>query len=483
MNLANEWLATPPAGQLVAGREMAGGGKPFDIDDPGRATRIAVLSSAGPHDVDAAVRSARAAFESGPWSRASSNERQRLVNQLADLVLRDRELLAELEVLETGKPLPEARACVDEVVAVLRYYAGWADKVEGAVIAAPNEYHAFTTPTPLGVCAAIVPWNYPLSILSYKLAPALAVGNTVVIKPSELTPLGSLHLARLATEAGFPPGVVNIVTGAGDVGAALAAHPGIDKLAFTGSTATGRKVMAAAAANTTRVSLELGGKSAHIVFPDADLGLAAAAVVEGIFTNAGQVCVAGSRLLVHRDSHDSFVAAVVDRANGIKVGHGLEPDVQMGPVVSGRQRATVTDELKAAVRNGATIVTGGAELSREGYFLAPTVVTDIEPTSSLAQQELFGPVLSVLPFETEEEAVRIANGTPYGLAAGLWTQNLTRAHRMNRELAAGTVWVNTFGVFHPTLPFGGVRGSGFGRELGASALAHYTEPKTTVIGL
>ncbi|GAB3195667.1 aldehyde dehydrogenase family protein [Nocardioides hungaricus] len=477
------WLAKHPVGQLVDGREIAGDGDPFVVDDPGRGAKLVELSSASTAQVDAAVAAARTAFADGPWSRTSPDERERLLRTLADLVERDRRLLAELEVLETGKPLSEALACADEVASVVRYYAGWANKVVGSVIAAPPKFHAFTTPVPLGVCAAITPWNYPISILSYKLAPALATGNTLIVKPSELAPLGTLHIARLVAEAGIPDGVVNVVTGARNVGAALASHTGLDKLAFTGSTTTGRKVMQAATARPARVSLELGGKSAHIVFPDADLDQAAEVVCEGIFTNAGQVCVAGSRLLVHRDIHDAFVVAVASRAKAVRVGHGLDPAAQMGPVITDRQRQTIIARLDEAEHDGATVVTGAKPTSEPGYFLEPSVVTNLDPQSWLAQNELFGPVLGVLTFTSDAEAVRIANDTPYGLAAGLWTNDLRRAHAVNRQLEAGSVWVNTYGVFHPTLPFGGVRGSGFGRELGAGAIEHYTETKTTVIGI
>jgi acyl-CoA reductase-like NAD-dependent aldehyde dehydrogenase len=477
------WLTSDLPAVVLGGRERAGSGAAITVEDPGLGDTLVVVDAAGPADVEDAVAAARVAFDDGPWPRVSADERERVLCTLAELVHRDRTLLAELEVLDTGKPLGEALACVDEVISVLGYYAGWANKAEGAVIPAPPRFHAYTTRSPLGVCGAIIPWNYPLSILSYKLAPALAMGNTVVVKPSELAPLGPLHLGRLCHEAGLPDGVVDVLVGGGDVGAALAAHPRVDKLAFTGSTTTGKKVMAAASGALTRVSLELGGKSAHLVFPDADLDAAADSVIEGIFTNAGQVCVAGSRLVVHHDIHDEFLETLAGRAAALAVGHGMAPGTQMGPLISGPQRSMVLDHVERAARDGAQVVTGGRALDRPGYFAEPTIVAGLAPDAPIVQQEVFGPVLSVLRFRDDAEAMQIANSTPYGLAAGLWTSDLNRAHVFARGLDAGTVWVNTYGVFHPTLPFGGVRGSGFGRELGAAAIDHYTEPKTAVFGI
>lgn len=477
------WLANAPAGQLIDGMESAGHGSELAVADPATGGTLAIVPTADVADVALAVTAARRAFDEGPWTAFSAIEREKTLRRFADLVERDRELLAELETLETGKLLSEARECADELAMVLRYYAGWVDKVEGGVLPAPNGMFAFSTRAPVGVCAAITPWNYAQSILGYKIGPALAMGNTVVVKASELAPLGALHVGRLGVEAGLPEGVLNIITGAGASGAALAGDPRVDKIAFTGSTSTGSKIMAAAAERTARVSLELGGKSAHIVFPDADLEAAADVVVYGAFANAGQLCVAGSRLVVHEDIHDEFVAAVEARVSGFVVGDGLNPASHMGPLITEAARDRVYASVDEASKDGATIVTGGHVIEGSGFFGQPTVVTDLRPNDMLAQRELFGPVLSVLKFKDDADAVRIANATPYGLAAGLWTSDVTRAHTLSRSLVAGSVWVNTYAVFWPTLPFGGMGASGFGRELGPAALEQYSEMKTTVIGM
>ncbi|MFF4253874.1 aldehyde dehydrogenase family protein [Streptomyces sp. NPDC001663] len=476
-----EWLAKPPLGQVREGSEAAGRGPVVGDEDPGSGRLVAEFAAADAQDVDLAVRSARSAHEDGRWAGADADHRERTMHAMADLVERDRRLFAELETLDTGKPLAEAEMSVSETVDVLRYFAGWANKTEGTVIPAPGPFFAFTTREPLGVCGAITPWNYPLPILAYKLAPALAMGNSVVAKPSELSPLTALALARTALEAGLPDGVFNVVTGGGNTGAALAAHPDLDKIAFTGSTVTGRKVAQAAAQALTRVSLELGGKSAHIVFADADLDAAVDAVMMGAWTNAGQVCIAGSRLLVERSVHDRFVERLVERTRTLVVGHGLEPGTQMGPIISARQKDRVMSLIETGRSEGAVVALGSNEVKRPGHFVEPTVFVDVRPGTAIEQEEIFGPVLAVTPFEGEEEAVALANGTKFGLAAGLWTSNVGRAHRVGQRLRAGSVWINTYAVFHHTLPFGGVKGSGFGRELGAEAVMHYSETKTTTL--
>lgn len=475
------FLATPPPGQVIGGTEVRGSGPVVVDQDPGRAQPLAEIASASPEDVDHAVRSARAAFDDGRWSGIDADDRERLMHSIADHLERDREVFTDLESLDTGKPREQAEEDVNEAISVIRYFAGWATKAEGSVIPAPSRLLAYTTREPLGVCAAITPWNYPLPILTYKLAPALAMGNTVVAKPSELAPLSTLALARLALEAGLPDGVFNVVTGAGATGSALAGHLDLDKVAFTGSTATGRLVMEAASASPTRVSLELGGKSAHIVFADADMNAAVGSVMDGIWTNAGQVCIAGSRLLVEHSVHDDFVELLVSRTRELKLGHGLSQGVDIGPLISAGQKGRVLDHIGAARTDGARAVIGGTEPDMPGHFVEPTVFVNVPPGSVVVQEEVFGPVLAVSSFKDEDEAVRLANSTQYGLAAGLWTSDLGRAHRVGRGLRAGTVWVNTYGIFHPTLPFGGVRGSGFGRELGSDAVHHYSETKTTVL--
>jgi acyl-CoA reductase-like NAD-dependent aldehyde dehydrogenase len=474
-------LATPPPGQVIGGAEVSGSGPVVIDEDPGLAQPLAAFASASPEEVDHAVRSGREAFDDGRWSGLDADERERLMHIIADHLERDREVFTDLESLDTGKPREQAAADINEAISVIRYFGGWATKAEGSVIPAPAGLLAYTTREPLGVCAAITPWNYPLPILTYKLAPALAMGNSVVAKPSELAPLSTLVLARLALEAGLPDGVFNVVTGAGATGSALAGHHDLDKVAFTGSTVTGRRVMQAASASPTRVSLELGGKSAHIVFADADMNAAAEAVMAGIWTNAGQVCIAGSRLLVEHSVHDDFVELVVSRTRDLKLGHGLSQGVDMGPLISASQKSRVLDHIGAAHVSGARAVIGGTESDLPGHFVDPTVFVDVRPGSAIEQEEVFGPVLAVSSFRDEDEAIRFANSTRYGLAAGLWTSSVGRAHRLGRRLRAGTVWVNTYGIFHPTLPFGGVRGSGFGRELGSDAVGHYSETKTTVL--
>lgn len=475
------WLANPPAGQLIAGREVCGRGTAVADEDPGSGRVSVELPSATTEDVDAAVRAARQAHQDGRWAGVGAEERERVLHRVADTVERDRELFVQLETLDTGKPLTQAEDDVAEAIAVLRYFAGWATKAEGTVIPAPAGLLAYTTREPLGVCGAITPWNYPLPILTYKIAPALAMGNSVVAKPSEMSPLSTLAIAQAARDAGLPDGVFNVVTGAGETGAALAAHPGLDKIAFTGSTATGRKVMEAAARGLTRASLELGGKSAHVVFGDADLEAAVDSVMAGIWTNAGQVCVAGSRLLIERSAHDEVVRMLVERTRKLSIGHGLDAGSEVGPIISGAQQEKILGFIDAARGEGTVVALGGNAIDRPGHFVEPTVLVDVTPGSRVEQEEIFGPVLAVMPFDTEDDAVSLANGTAFGLAAGVWTSQVGRAHRIARRLEAGSVWVNTYGVFDPTLPFGGVRGSGFGRELGSSAIDHYSETKTTTL--
>jgi acyl-CoA reductase-like NAD-dependent aldehyde dehydrogenase len=457
-----------------------GSGTPFEVLDPGTGLLLAELTSATVSDVDEAVRAARAALEDGRWSEQDADHREQVLHRLADLVQRDFDLLVSIEALDTGKPLAEAWFDITEVISVLRYYAGWCTKVTGTTIPAPRHLFAVTLRGPVGVCAAITPWNYPLPILMYKLAPALAFGNSFIAKPSELAPLSSLHFARLCAEAGVPEGVVTVLTGSGATGAALAAHPGLDKIAFTGSTNTGRAIMRAAAERPTRVSLELGGKSPHIVFGSADLPAAADGVALGIWTNAGQVCIAGSRLLVERSVHDEFLDLLAERTRGVVLGHALDPQAQMGPMITETQRSRAQGLISAALEQGACAVTGGASTDGPGFFLQPTVLTGLPTEHPLSQEEIFGPVLVVDTFETEQEAITKGNATPYGLAAGVWTGRSGQGQRMARGLSAGSVWVNTYGVFHPTLPFGGTKASGFGRELGESAVEAYTEITTVV---
>lgn len=462
------------------GVRSTGTGAHFDVLDPGTGQVLANLASTTPAEVDNAITAACAAFDDGRWSELDADDRENVLQRLADLVERDFDLLVTIEALDTGKPRAEAWYDIHEVIGVLRYYAGWCTKVTGNTIAAPRRYFAATLRGPVGVCAAITPWNYPLPILMYKLAPALAFGNSFVAKPSELAPLSALYFADLCAEAGVPENIVTILAGARDTGAALAAHPGLDKIAFTGSTRTGQAIMRAAAERPTRVSLELGGKSPHIVFATADLDAAVGSVATGIWTNAGQVCVAGSRLLIERSAHDQFIEKLALQTEQIVLGHALDPAAQMGPMISAAQRDRAEGLVATAVRQGAHAVTGGHAAQSSGFFFSPTVLTGLSTDHPLSHEEIFGPVLVVDTFEDEPEAIRKANATTYGLAAGVWTGRAGQGHRMARALSAGTVWINTYGIFHPTLPFGGTKASGFGRELGESAVEAYTEITTVV---
>ena len=465
---APPWLhSAPPDGVIT-------------VLDPGTGTRIAELPATSASGVDQAVQTARQALADGRWSEADADQREAILLRLATLVERDAATLAQIEALDTGKPLAQAELDIAEAAMVIRYFAGWCTKVTGQTIAAPRRFAASTLVEPVGVCAAITPWNYPLPILLYKLAPALAFGNTFVGKPSELAPLSAIYLAALCQEAGVPEGVVNLVIGGPGTGAALSRHPGLDKIAFTGSTRTGQAVMQAAAGNLTKVSLELGGKSPNIVFASADLDAALTGVMEGIWTNAGQVCVAGSRLLAEESIAEDFVDRLAEATARLTVGHGLTPGTDVGPVISRSQQRRAQDIVQRALGAGGRAVTGGTAMDGPGFFMAPTILTGLPASSEAVTTEIFGPVLAVGTFGSEDKAVALANRSEYGLAAGVWTSNGGQAQRIARQLRAGTIWVNTYGIFHPTLPFGGTKRSGFGRELGPSAVEQYTERKTVV---
>jgi aldehyde dehydrogenase (NAD+) len=476
---------------VIAGqRREARSGATIDVRDPATGGVIGRIAAGGADDVDLAVTEARRAFEED-WRDSMPATRERLLLDLADLIEANADELAMLESLDVGKPLHEAQ-CIDLHYAAtsLRYFAGWATKLCGEVtpVSPPvGEALVYTRREPLGVVGAIVPWNLPLVFYTWKAGPALATGNTVVIKPSEFTSLTAIRFAELALEAGFPPGVVNVVTGfGGEAGQALIDHPGVAKISFTGSTATGRKILAASANTMSRVTLELGGKSANIIFPDADLDAAIQDALLAIFVNQGQVCTAGSRLFVHPSVHDEVVGAIVDEAEGIVLGHGLAPDTQMGPLVSDGQLTKVTGLVESGTTQGATLACGGecpgGDLAG-GYFIRPTVFTDVKDDMRIAREEIFGPVLSVLSFEDEDEVVARANASPYGLAAGVWTNNLKRAHRVAARLEAGTVWVNAYNVVDPSTPFGGYKDSGLGRDLGLEAMHGFTQTKAVWVNL
>ena len=461
-------------------------GKYFESTDPYTGQPWAAIPDGGVEDIDAAVGAARTAFE-GSWGATTGLERARLMHRLADLISEHAEELARLEVNDSGKLYREMYGQLTGLGGWYRYYAGLADKIEGRSIPTPNpNYVVYTKREPVGVVAAITPWNSPLLLITWKLAPALAAGCTMVCKPSEHAPASTLRLAELVSEAGFPDGVFNVVTGLSrEVGAALAAHPGVDKVAFTGSTATGRAVAAAAGNNLAKVTLELGGKSPQVVFADADLPAAANGIIAGVFAAAGQTCMAGSRLIVHESVHDELVKLIVDRVSRIKLGDPNHPETEMGPVANAPQYEKVLGYLRTAVEtDGATVAYGG-EAARElgGLFVKPTVLTGVGPESTVVREEIFGPVLSVYTFNTEDEAVQRANDTEYGLAAAVWTQNVHLAHRVAGRIRAGNVWINAYRVVAPGVPFGGFGSSGIGRENGIQAIDDYLENKSVWVEL
>jgi len=469
----------------------AASGKAFEVFNPADGSVIARVPDSDREDVDRAVKAARAAFETGPWRGLTPSQRGQLLWRVGDALLEHAEEFADLESLDNGKPRGVARvADVPLAADLFHYMAGWATKIEGNTIPisvpyASQQFHAFTLKEPVGVVGQIIPWNFPLLMAAWKLGPALATGNCVVLKPAEQTPLSALRLGELLLEIGLPPGVVNIVTGFGEsAGAALAAHEGVDKVAFTGSTEVGKLIVRAAAGNLKKVSLELGGKSPNIVFKDAEnLEGAIRGAANAIFFNHGQCCCAGSRLLVERDVFDEVVAGVADQAKKIRLGPGLAPDTEMGPLVSEEQLVRVTNYLNQGKQDGACYVTGGDRVGQRGYFVQPTVIKGTNPGMSIVREEIFGPVVVAEPFSTIEEVAQTANQTAYGLAAGVWTKDVTKAHRIASQLRAGTVWINCYNVFDAALPFGGYKQSGWGREMGHEVLNLYTQTKAVVIGL
>jgi phenylacetaldehyde dehydrogenase len=479
-----EWLARPRP-MLIDGKwVMAKSGKTFDVQDPATEQKLATVAEGDAADIDAAVKAARRAL-AGPWGKMTPSARGRMIHKIGDLILEHLDELAQLESLDNGKPFAVARvADVPLAADLFHYMSGWATKIEGKHITlshlvSPGEYHSFVRPEPIGVVGQIIPWNFPLLMAAWKLGPALATGNTVVLKVAEETPLSGLKLGELLQEAGLPDGVVNIVPGFGETaGAALASHPDVNKVAFTGSTEVGKLIVKAASHDLRRVSLELGGKSPNIILDDADIDAAIAGATAGIFFNHGQCCNAGSRLFVQEKVFDRVVAGIAANAEKIKLGAGMDPETEMGPMVSSIQHGRVCGYLKSGKEEGARAVTGGSGVEGPGYFVKPTVLVDTRPDMKVVREEIFGPVVVAIPFRHADDAlIAEANNTIYGLAGAVWTRDIAKAHQIANAIKAGSVWINCYHVFDSALPFGGYKQSGWGREMGQAVLSNYLEMK------
>jgi phenylacetaldehyde dehydrogenase len=477
-------------GHFIDGRWVApASGEYLPVHDPSDGTVVTHIAAGNADDIERAVASSRRAFEAPAWAKMKPVERERLLWRLSDLLMANADELAELESIDIGKPLSVARnGEVPSTAEFIRYMAGWATKLEGATldVSVPRlpqgEFHAFTKPEPVGVVGAITPWNFPLSMAAWKFAPALAVGCTVVLKPAEQTSLTALRLAELAVEAGFPAGVLNVVTGLGrEAGRALCAHPGIDKLSFTGSVLTGQEVGIAAVKGMKRFTLELGGKSPVIVFEDADLEQVADAAASAIFFNQGQNCTAGSRLYVARPLYAPLLERLAAKAKAMRPGPGYDETAEIGPLVSEAQLERVTSYVASGLEENVELVAGGRRIERPGYYLEPTIFGNVGANARIMREEIFGPVLATAPFDTEDEVVALANDSTFGLAASIWTKDLARAHRMTRRLEAGTVWVNCHNMFDPNFPFGGLKYSGLGRELGRASIESFIEMKSVMM--
>ena len=461
-------------------------GETFEAFDPSTGKVLTEVPKAGVPDVDAAVAAARRAVDDRRWSGLRPGKRSDILNKVADLIKKNSNELAQLEALDSGKPLQLASGEMWAAAECFKYFAGWPTKIYGETNPTEDDMFVYTLREPVGVCAGIIPWNFPLIMASWKVAPALAFGNAIVLKPAEQAPLTALRLAQLCLEAGVPDGVVNVLSGFGDdAGAALAQHPDVDKVSFTGSTEVGRKILHASEGNLKRVTLELGGKSPNIVFSDANLRHAAKGSMFGVFLNSGQACTAGTRILVEKDVHDEFVDQLVQATSMMKVGPALEEGTGMGPVISKEQLERVTGYIDIGRSEGAEVAAGGecpTDLG-EGYYVQPTVFTGVRNDMRIAQEEIFGPVVAVIPVDDVEDAIRIGNDTIYGLGSAVWTRDISKAHRVARGLKAGTVWINTYGLYDPSVSFGGYKQSGFGRDLGRHSMEAFTEMKSVWVNL
>lgn len=480
-----DFLAQPKHNLINGEWQPSVSGQTFGVENPANGEELAQVSLGSVHDIDLAVSAARKAFDQGPWSQMSPSERSRRLWTLGDLIDQNADELSQLESLDNGKPLSIARAADIPLSAeMFRYMSGWATKLYGdtfTLSGSANDFLSYTLKEPIGVVGQIIPWNFPLLMAAWKLAPALATGCTVILKPAEQTPLTAIRLGELILEAGIPAGVVNIVTGDGVAGAALAGHPKVDKVAFTGSTEVGRKILESAKSNLKKVSLELGGKSPNIIFKDANLDLAIPAAASAIFFNHGQCCCAGSRLFIEQEIYDQVVEGVSIIADNIKTGPGLDPSTEMGPLVSREQYNRVCSYIQSGLDEGAKAAAGGIKPSDHGYFVRPTVFKNTKPDMKMVQEEIFGPVVSTFSFNDFENLVKEANQTSYGLAAGIWTNDISKAHTLSAALKAGTTWINCYNVFDSALPFGGYKESGWGREMGRDALDLYLQTKSVVI--
>ena len=460
-------------------------GKTFDTLNPATEKVITSVAEGDSADIDLAVAAAREAFENGPWKKTDARDRGRILLKIAGLIERNKDELALLDTLDNGKPINETtNADIPLVIDCFLYYAGWADKIHGETIPVRGDFFNYTLREPVGVVGQIIPWNFPLLMAAWKIAPALACGNTIVLKPAEQTPLSALRLGEICQEAGLPDGVLNIVTGYGPTaGAALAEHMDVDKIAFTGGSATGRIIMQAASKNLKRISLELGGKSPNIVFADSDIDSAVAGAMTGIFFNQGEVCCAGSRLFIEKSIHEEFIDKLSNKAANMRVGNPEDTGTQMGAQVSKEQFDKILGYIETGKQEGAKLVTGGERCGERGYFIMPTIFDAVDNNMRIAKEEIFGPVVSAITFDDVDEVVRQGNLSVYGLAAAVWTKDIKKAHRLARDLKAGTIWINTYNAFDAASPFGGFKQSGFGRELGVHALELYTHVKSVWINL